>query len=71
MPMIWKLNVTDLSCGDGPEAGASTTGEIARHFYGVWGAAQVWVDPISAWRNQNTNISAKLKIKMLKFDNSI
>lgn len=24
-----------LGCGDGPEAGASTTGEIARHFYRV------------------------------------
>ncbi len=48
--MMQHLNVADLDCGDGSEAGASATSEIARHFYRVWGAAQVWVDPISAWK---------------------
>ncbi len=33
--MMQHLNVADLDCGDGSEAGASATGEIARHFYRV------------------------------------
>lgn len=48
------MNVPDLGCRDGSEAGASTTCEVARHFNGVWGTAQVRVDPISALKTPYT-----------------
>lgn len=31
------------------QACLSSTGEVARHLNGVGGAAEVWVDPVSAW----------------------
>lgn len=42
----------DLGYCDGFQTGLATAGEVTRHFDGVSRAAEVWVDPVSALREE-------------------
>lgn len=45
----------NLGCCHWFEASLSSSSKVAGHLYGIWRAAQVRVDPVSAWTYQTRN----------------